>query len=815
MPAQKQLIESIKNKQLNSDKEFVLDSLTGAIDRIQKAFPRYGSFLMEFVQNADDANSKSLGIELTEATIKILNDGDPFSEEDVKSLCKVGRSSKTAKDYIGYLGVGFKAVFLISESPEINSGGFKFKFDRSACDDPSHMPWQIIPLWVDKPQVEVLQEINTVFNLPLKEEKLLEKMKDEIRSEHLNNRILLFLRNIKKIEIIDHTDNRRRTLVREISSKTRDYEIYEVNETNEFENTVSETKDRWLVFRSLCKVPEEIKEDYMTKEWERNKLETREVVAAFRLDEKDSLMEEEEGTAHIGVFSFLPLKELPSGLNFLIQADFLTTPGRGELARECAWNNWLAEEIRKLVITKGIPIFLSNEKWKMTFTEVLYSSEGGHELFETNIKKPLRDYLRESPILIAEDGSMIKPEEAISLTSESKKILNHNDIKALYPEKKALHPDCTFPWHIGQLVENEPRFNATSGSSSKMADLIQQKSQNSDQAVEFFIKFYREYLLGYSRSTIRKLRSHSIILTENYGLADAHSVYIKSKDLIIPPELEKSFETVHPGLAEEIDVLEFLKALGIDELTNEHVQSVLKTQEIPKISMGWSNFSNQEKIGKIGFCKDLWEKNNVSVKDLSFLTLRTTMGDWLKPEEMIFPGDYQPDHNIELLQKKGLVDFPMKFVSLEFIKNENVDEVRNWSEFFKELGVDKRIEREKSRIVQRIGVLTALKYEKKNRRKARELGESETPGYDIKSKGRFIEVKSSSKVNPDISITTNELSALREKQEKYFVYVVRQALSNPSLCVTRGDKLLQITDIRTIIPFSKWWDNTKEEEFEP
>lgn len=70
-----EFIEDIKNRQTQSDKEFVLDSLTGAIDRLQKAFPRYGSFLMEFVQNADDAEGKNLKIEIIDNTIKILNNG--------------------------------------------------------------------------------------------------------------------------------------------------------------------------------------------------------------------------------------------------------------------------------------------------------------------------------------------------------------------------------------------------------------------------------------------------------------------------------------------------------------------------------------------------------------------------------------------------------------------------------------------------------------------------------------------------------------------------------------------------------------------
>ena len=56
----KGFINNIRERQIKSDKEFMLDSLAGGIDRLQKAFPRYGSFLMEFVQNADDVELKKL-----------------------------------------------------------------------------------------------------------------------------------------------------------------------------------------------------------------------------------------------------------------------------------------------------------------------------------------------------------------------------------------------------------------------------------------------------------------------------------------------------------------------------------------------------------------------------------------------------------------------------------------------------------------------------------------------------------------------------------------------------------------------------------
>jgi hypothetical protein len=45
--------------------------------------------------------------------------------------------------------------------------------------------------------------------------------------------------------------------------------------------------------------------------------------------------------------------------------------------------------------------------------------------------------------------------------------------------------------------------------------------------------------------------------------------------------------------------------------------------------------------------------------------------------------------------------------------------------------------------------------------------------------------------------------------------VVKDVLRYPTLCVTRGDRLLAITEIKTIIPFNKWWRDAKDEEFQP
>lgn len=846
----KKYIENIKTRQLKSDKEFILDSLTGAIDRLQKAFPRYGSFLMEFVQNADDAESESLIIEFAKDAIVVSNNGAPFSEEDVKSICKVGRSSKTPKDYIGYLGVGFKAVFLISECPQIYSDGYHFKFDKSAWGSPEHTPWQIIPLWVDDPNVDSSED-KTTFVLPLKNLNLLERLGEEVKSEQLNNRILLFLRNINKIEMKDINQSTTRILIKSEISKTPDYEIYQIQE---YQNGVLESQDRWLIFRSVSKVPPSVRNDYVTKEWERDIVEKREILTAFRLDKENNLVKEEEGTAHIGVFSFLPLKEIPSGLNFLLQADFLTSPGRGELARECLWNEWLAGEIYNLIVKQCIPKFLEHDKWKMVLTEILYSSKGGHELFEANIKEPLNKYLENRPVLIAEDGTPSRAEDLVSVADEIRELLSDEDLKLLYPKRKVIHRECRpYPsLEVKRASEDVRSFVR----SPEIVDFMEHKAKNKD--IEWFKKLYsmfaEKYSLNYFEHELKEYfyyKRHSefwnemhnlpdpIILTNDYKVAKINESYLNPKRVRIPEHLKDRFKIVHPKIAKDEEFNKFVYKLNEDrpggylppdtkvirELSREDIKNALDQQEILELDKKkWKNLPEEERVEKIKEIKRLREDYSVEIKDYKFITLKSKGGKWERPEELVFAKEYNPEHNIEDLVHKNLVDHPIKFVNPEFVKNCDDDEIREWRKFFEELGVDKILnsEREggrKERIVERVGVLATLKCEEKSGRAARELGESEKRGYDVESKSdkkerRYIEVKSTSGASYDIFLTVNEFKTLRDKREKYFMYVVLDALRSPSVYVTQGDKLLEVEDTKVIIPFSKWRD-LSEEEFQP
>eukprot|EP00976_Prorocentrum_cordatum_P018447 373410-Prorocentrum_minimum.AAC.1 len=52
-----------------------------------------------------------------------------FTAGDVRALCDVGASTKRPGEAIGHKGIGFKSVFMVSNTPAVLSGDFAFRFD--------------------------------------------------------------------------------------------------------------------------------------------------------------------------------------------------------------------------------------------------------------------------------------------------------------------------------------------------------------------------------------------------------------------------------------------------------------------------------------------------------------------------------------------------------------------------------------------------------------------------------------------------------------------------------------------------------------
>lgn len=795
----KEHIEGIQKRYLNSDPDFVLDSLSGGIDKLERAFPGHGAFLMEFIQNADDAGSERMLIEIANDAVRIFNDGKSFAEKDVNSVCKVGRSSKTPEDFIGYLGVGFKSVFLISDAPQISSGNYRFMFTKDWPGYPENIPWQIIPAWVEEPYIDLPSEFKTAFNLPLKNSPLFEKLQDE--SKNITNRMSLFLRNIERIEIKDPAAGTTRIIEKRLhSSKPGEYDIYVIEEHVNGELH----QEYWAVFRSgRISVEQDVINHFTTPE-DRKGIKNREVIVAFRMDKDGDLVIEEKGTAHIGVYSFLPLKDIPSGLNFLIQADFITNPARTELARGCKWNEWLSDQIYHLIINKCIPCFLREEKWKRIFTEVLYSVEGVHELFRDRINRPLNRYIETEACFIDTNGLPMKTGEAVSVDDEVQDMITNDDFKTLYPDKRLLDGKSKIPWSVSATRQIKEGPNLRPGN-AEMKRLVKHKADQRD--TDFFKKLHSKASKNRYIATIQEN-----VLTEGWSIEDARDTYIIPSNLMVPAEVKKHIKIVHPELATDPEIYRILKdEVKIEELTEEHIKYVLQERDLPKIAEEWAAMNKEARIEQTKRIKGLWENDLFTSKDWDFITLLSKSGNWLKPEELLFSKEYKTvDHKIEArVEDESLTSDDLRHLKIEFLNpayiagNEDID---SWRDFLAELGLEKNMPKEK--LVQRIAINKALMYEEREGRAARELPHSEeSGGYDIESADRLVEVKGRSDRTPSVTLTRAQFRNL--KDEKYFLYIVTDALISPQLTEIKGSKLLDV-DYRINLPFNEWKGLGKE-----
>lgn len=109
-----------------------------AEDRVRHDYT--GRYPLELLQNAHDAcadagRAGAVRFVVTDSAVLVANDGEPFTPERIRSLVRLGSSEKArgrkARRTIGYKGVGFTAVFEITDCPQIVSRDVSFMFDRA------------------------------------------------------------------------------------------------------------------------------------------------------------------------------------------------------------------------------------------------------------------------------------------------------------------------------------------------------------------------------------------------------------------------------------------------------------------------------------------------------------------------------------------------------------------------------------------------------------------------------------------------------------------------------------------------------------
>ena len=286
-------------------------------------YPDNAHFIYELLQNAEDARASKVQFILTDDRVEFEHNGDRlFSIEDVESITSIGISTKQDDHTnIGKFGVGFKAVFAYTSTPEIKSGEYHFRI----CD-------LVVPDTKGLSPIECKKE-KTCFIFPFDNpDKSPEIARAEIERNlrQLNESSLLFLSNIKKIEYL-------------LPDSTLGFLERKKIDENRIEILVQHPGDSEptsVVFLRFRKTVDVNDED--------NNLKPCRIAVAFGLEKTQEKKWKIKLLDRGQVCIYFPAEKETSNLKFHLHAPFASTVARDSV-RDCEANNDLRDQLANLI----------------------------------------------------------------------------------------------------------------------------------------------------------------------------------------------------------------------------------------------------------------------------------------------------------------------------------------------------------------------------------------------------------------------------------------------------------------------------------
>ena len=203
-------IDCITNRYVKNPLSQTLANLSNTV--IETALSGQTKFLFEILQNADDAiceqqTSVKIKFSLYHNYLIIRHNGKGFDYNDIERICDYASQIEEVKatdlNKTGYKGLGFKALFNVSNCITLYSNGYSFRFDKTYWEKPEITPWQIIPIWCEDEQLpfhESYQYQHKYVNFVLKLTDVA-AVKQQLKTMIQQPEALLFLRQINQLTI--------------------------------------------------------------------------------------------------------------------------------------------------------------------------------------------------------------------------------------------------------------------------------------------------------------------------------------------------------------------------------------------------------------------------------------------------------------------------------------------------------------------------------------------------------------------------------------------------------------------------------------
>ena len=561
---------------------------------LTELYPDNAHFIYELLQNAEDPEATEVQFTLTDSGVEFAHNGKRlFSFRDVESITSIGNSTKRDDaTSIGKFGVGFKAVFAYTNTPEIHSGDYHFRIrdlvvpDTEDVEQSASNPNQTRFLFPfdnpKKPATTAVQEISKGLCA-------------------LGDNTLLFLSHIRKIEYLlpdaslgslerfDCVDGRIEIRATHPSGKTQ--------------------VSYWLHFH---------KDVYVTDDDGKSK--TCRIAIAYSLAEETNKKIEEKKwkivpLPHGQVSIYFPAEKETSNLKIHLHAPFASTVARDSV-RDCPANKQLRDHLAKLVV-ESLTAIRDQGMLTVGFLAVLPNPADNLANFYEPIREVVVSAFKNHSLTPTRSGSYAPSTSLYRGPVRIANVLNDNDLSLLTGNKVPL-------WTTNPQQQNqrEDRFleslQIRSWSWNELAKVLNSASGNQQKCFEDWIEkkddkwllnFYA--LLGETCSTQRqKLSVGNLRLIKVQGnkmVIPSQAFFPATEDVTAPSDILIVDHSVYQeGKVEEQKKLAklFLEAIGIRPFD---VKEVIKKKLAYYDKQPTPNYPDHVK--DIKMFVEYWQKN--------------------------------------------------------------------------------------------------------------------------------------------------------------------------------------------------------------
>ncbi len=398
-------LESVRERRQNLADVLADPEYSGIRSTVEELYPDTAHFIYELLQNAHDREAKHVVFHLSCDSLCFEHDGGSFTEDNVWAITNIGKPSKAnSPDQIGKFGIGFKAVFGYTETPQVWSPTFSFELRKLV------LPYEL--------PADVQLGTRTRFRFPFNNAKKLPEVAwREIAAglEGMSEMALLFLTHIKSISW--EIDNKGTGTLLRTSGQGNHHVVIERN-----------CKNKTTSRKHFLRVTNPVQG-----------LEEQCVGVAFELEHKGDcgkgnfkglgedyfIVESSPGL----VFVYFPAEKETSGLRFHVHAPFVPELSRASV-KDSPANDPLYEQLATLIVA-ALAIIRDEGLLSVDFLSVLPNDKDELPQHYQLIRQAILAAMTNQKLTPTYKKSHAPAKTLLQARATMKELLAESDLKAL------------------------------------------------------------------------------------------------------------------------------------------------------------------------------------------------------------------------------------------------------------------------------------------------------------------------------------------------------------------------------------------------